>query len=106
MAYQQQLDICRDLERENPRFVDYVLKPATDEMWNLIDGKRTIADIIDCSSARIQPGYRGGHLARRLRGLAQRRPDRRRFRLTRTEAPGRCVSSPASMADGNAVRIR
>ena len=49
MAYQQQLDICRDLERENPHFVDYVLKPATDEMWNLIDGKRTIADIIDCS---------------------------------------------------------
>ena len=34
---------------ENPRFVDYVLKPATDEMWNLIDGKRPIAEIIDCS---------------------------------------------------------
>ena len=49
MAYQQQLDICRDLERENPRFVDYVLKPVTDEMWNLIDGKRPIAEIIDCS---------------------------------------------------------
>jgi hypothetical protein len=49
MDYQQQVDICRDLERENPRFVDYVLKPATDEMWNLIDGKRTIGEIIDCT---------------------------------------------------------
>ena len=49
MDYQEQLDICHDLERRTPHFVDYVLKPATDEMWNLIDGKRTIADIIDCS---------------------------------------------------------
>jgi hypothetical protein len=49
MDYEQQLEICRDLERENPLFVDYVLKPATDEMWNLIDGKRTIADIVDCT---------------------------------------------------------
>jgi hypothetical protein len=49
MDYQQQLDICRELERENPHFVDYVLKPATDEMWNLMDGKRTIGEIIDCS---------------------------------------------------------
>jgi len=49
MDYQEQLDICHHLERQTPHFVDYVLKPATDEMWNLIDGKRTIADIIDCT---------------------------------------------------------
>jgi hypothetical protein len=47
MDYQRQLDLCRDLERENPLFVDYVLKPATDEMWNLIDGSRTVGEIID-----------------------------------------------------------
>jgi hypothetical protein len=49
MEYQQQLALCRELEAQNPRFVDYLLKPGTDEMWNLIDGKRTVAEIIDCS---------------------------------------------------------
>jgi len=49
MEYRQQVDLCRVLETQNPHFVDYLLKPATDEMWNLIDGKRTIAEIVDCS---------------------------------------------------------
>jgi hypothetical protein len=49
MEYTRQLDLRRNLERENPLFVEYVLKPATDEMWNLINGKRTVAEIIDCS---------------------------------------------------------
>ena len=47
MEYAQQVDLRRDLERADPRFVDYVLKPATDEMWNLIDGVRTIGEIVD-----------------------------------------------------------
>ena len=47
MEYLQQLDLCRELKKASPRFVDYVLKSASDEMWNLIDGKRTIGDIID-----------------------------------------------------------
>src|SRR5215472_626496 len=47
MEYWQQLELCRELRQANPRFVDYVLKSASDEMWNLIDGKRSIGDIID-----------------------------------------------------------
>ena len=47
MAYDEQVSLRRDLEQADPHFVDYVLKPATDEMWNLIDGKRTIGEIVD-----------------------------------------------------------
>jgi hypothetical protein len=47
MDYPQQIGLCRDLRQANPRFVDYVLKPVTDEMWNLIDGKRSLRDIVE-----------------------------------------------------------
>jgi hypothetical protein len=47
MTYEETIGLRRDLEQADPHFVDYVLKPATDEMWNLIDGARTIGDIID-----------------------------------------------------------
>jgi hypothetical protein len=49
MEYRQQTGLCRDLKNANRRFVDYVLKPATDEMWNLIDGQRSIGDIVEYS---------------------------------------------------------
>ena len=55
---QQQVDLRRDLERADPRFVDYVLKPATDEMWNLIDGNRTIGGdrrLCACWSSTFAP---------------------------------------------------
>ena len=47
MDYAGQIGLCRELEKANARFVDYVLKPATDEMWNLIDGRRTVGAIIE-----------------------------------------------------------
>jgi len=47
LGYPEQIGLCRTLEQQDPHFVDYVLKPATDEMWNLIDAERTIGDIIE-----------------------------------------------------------
>ena len=49
LEYRQQAALCRDLKHADAHFVDYVLKPATDEMWNLIDGKRSIGDIVEFS---------------------------------------------------------
>ncbi len=46
MQYLDELDLCHALEQQDPHFTDYVLKPATDEMWNLCDGKRSIAEIV------------------------------------------------------------
>lgn len=47
LAYSEQTGLRRALEERDPRFVDYVLKPATDEMWNLIDARRTVGAIIE-----------------------------------------------------------
>jgi hypothetical protein len=47
LAYGEQIGLRRELERHDPCFVEYVLKPATDEMWNLIDAERTIGAIIE-----------------------------------------------------------
>ena len=46
MAYLEELALCQALEKEDAHFVDYVLKPATDEMWNLIKEERNIQEII------------------------------------------------------------
>ena len=45
MRYEDELGLCHALEQQDVHFTDYVLKPATDEMWNLCDGKRSIEDI-------------------------------------------------------------
>lgn len=59
LEYQQELALCQELGCQDPHFVDYVLKPATDEMWNLIDGERNINEIIEYSmlefNLRIRP---------------------------------------------------
>jgi hypothetical protein len=47
LGYDEQIGLRRELEMRDPCFVDYVLKPATDEMWNLIDAERTIKEIIE-----------------------------------------------------------
>ncbi len=47
LEYSEELGLCRALEEQDAHFVDYVLKPATDEMWNLMNGKRTVGEIID-----------------------------------------------------------
>jgi hypothetical protein len=49
LDYAEQFALRRNLGEADPHFAEYVLKPATDEMWNLIDGKRTIAEILDYS---------------------------------------------------------
>jgi hypothetical protein len=45
MNYPDGLALCHTLQLQDAHFTDYVLKPATDEMWNRCDGKRTIAEI-------------------------------------------------------------
>ena len=47
LGYEEQIGLRRELEKRDSCFVDYVLKPATDEMWNLIDAERTIKEIIE-----------------------------------------------------------
>ena len=47
LGYEEQIGLRRALEKRDSCFVDYVLKPATDEMWNLIDAERTIEEIIE-----------------------------------------------------------
>jgi hypothetical protein len=47
LDYLEALDLCHALEKQDAHFVDYVLKPATDEMWNLIKEVRNIEEIIE-----------------------------------------------------------
>lgn len=47
LAYGEQTGLRDTLAAQDPRFVEYVLKPATDEMWNRIDAVRTVAAIIE-----------------------------------------------------------
>jgi len=47
LAYGEQKSLRDTLAEQDPRFVEYVLKPATDEMWNRIDGAQTVAAIIE-----------------------------------------------------------
>jgi hypothetical protein len=47
LAYPEQKGLRDALAAQDPRFVEYVLKPATDEMWNRIDAVRSVATIID-----------------------------------------------------------
>ncbi len=59
LEYSEELSLCRELEKLDAHFVDYVLKPATDEMWNLINGERTIGAIVEFAmlefDLRIKP---------------------------------------------------
>jgi len=59
LDYLEALDLCRALEKQDAHFVDYVLKPATDEMWNLIKEVRNIGEIIELTmlqfNLRIEP---------------------------------------------------
>ena len=62
MAYLEALALCEVLEEQDAHFVDYVLKPATDEMWNLMTKEeQTIEQIIEnCMlqfNLRIAPEY-------------------------------------------------
>jgi hypothetical protein len=47
LAYGQQKGLRDTLAAQDPHFVEYVLKPATDEMWNRIDAARSVAAIIE-----------------------------------------------------------
>jgi len=47
LAYGEQKGLRDTLAAQDPRFVEYVLKPATDEMWNRIDAVRSVATIIE-----------------------------------------------------------
>jgi hypothetical protein len=47
LAYDEQRGLRDTLAAQDPRFVEYVLKPATDEMWNRIDAARSVAAIIE-----------------------------------------------------------
>jgi hypothetical protein len=49
MDYLSQCKLREELGKEDTHFAEYVLKPATDEMWNLIDGKRNIQEIVEYS---------------------------------------------------------
>ena len=74
----------RDLEQADPHFVDYVLKPATDEMWNLIDGIRTIGEIVDYALLEFDLRTDPDLWLRVFAGWRSGRADCRRFRLTTT----------------------
>lgn len=47
LAYDEQIGLRDTLAAQDPHFVEYVLKPATDEMWNRIDARRPVAGIIE-----------------------------------------------------------
>jgi hypothetical protein len=47
LAYHEQTGLRDTLAKQDRHFVDYVLKPATDEMWNRIDSERSVALIIE-----------------------------------------------------------
>jgi len=59
LDYLDELSLSQELEKQDPHYVVYVLKPATDEMWNLIDGEQSLYEIIEHSmlqfNLRIQP---------------------------------------------------
>lgn len=60
LAYGEQKGLRDRLASQDPHFVEYVLKPATDEMWNRIDGVRSVAAIIEDTllefDLRTEPG--------------------------------------------------
>lgn len=46
-TYPQQAAIAEPMQAQDPRFVFYALRVMNDELWNLIDGQRSIADIAE-----------------------------------------------------------
>jgi hypothetical protein len=53
MKYLDELALRHALEQQDAHFTDYVLKPATDEMWNRCDGQRSIAEIVTWASLQF-----------------------------------------------------
>ncbi|MEX2356085.1 MAG: PqqD family protein [Thermaerobacterales bacterium] len=47
LSYQRTVEIAEDIHRDDPAFTQDTMRPVGDELWNLMDGRRTLADICD-----------------------------------------------------------
>lgn len=46
-SYPKQAEIAKPMLAQDPKFVFYALRVMNDEVWNLIDGRRSVADIAE-----------------------------------------------------------
>ena len=46
-SYPEQAAIAEPMSQQDPRFVFYTLRVMNDELWNNIDGQRSVAEIAD-----------------------------------------------------------
>ena len=47
MSYPQSYELYQELADQDPRILFYALRPLGDELWNMIDGQRSIGGIIE-----------------------------------------------------------
>ena len=45
--YPESYALFRQMADQDPRFLFYALRPVGDELWNMIDGERSIGQIIE-----------------------------------------------------------
>jgi hypothetical protein len=45
MPYPQSVDLFRRMQAQDPRVVFYTIRPMGDEVWNMVDGVKTVGEI-------------------------------------------------------------
>jgi hypothetical protein len=50
IPYAEQARIAAEMQAQDPTFLFYALRVMNDEVWNLIDGRRSIGEIADAVS--------------------------------------------------------
>jgi len=45
MSYPESVELFRRMQAQDPRVVFYTIRPMGDEVWNMVDGKKTIGEI-------------------------------------------------------------
>lgn len=45
MPYPESVDLFRRMQAQDPRVVFYTIRPMGDEVWNMVDGVKTVGEI-------------------------------------------------------------
>ena len=49
MSYLELVDLVEQMREREPRIIFDSLRPMGDELWNMIDGERTVAEIVEAT---------------------------------------------------------
>jgi len=47
MPYPESVDLFRRMQAQDPRVVFYTIRPLGDEVWNMVDGVKTVGEIVN-----------------------------------------------------------